>query len=77
MSKLAAYLVIVLWLAGISILVVMGTQAYFLPACQEDSVLVGQGQFRGGRWTEYVCGPAVDDYNPHGYAQPAGEPSEG
>jgi hypothetical protein len=64
MSKLAPYLVIVLWVAGVAVLMTWAFRSTLLPACQEDSVLVGQGQFRGGRWAEYVCGPAVDDYNP-------------
>lgn len=33
-----------------------------LPRCTEDAVLVGTGSFDDGRWTEYQCGPAVDDY---------------
>lgn len=33
-----------------------------LPRCTEDAVLVGIGDFDNGRWTEYTCGPAVDDY---------------
>ena len=39
-----------------------------VPRCFEDSVLIGTGQFSQGRWTHYVCGPAVDDYidNPGG-----------
>lgn len=34
-----------------------------LPACEEDAVLIGTGAFDAGRWTAYVCGPAVDDYS--------------
>jgi hypothetical protein len=40
-----------------------------VPACQEDTVLIGAGDFEpaaephtGGRWSVYVCGPAVDDF---------------
>jgi hypothetical protein len=40
-----------------------------VPACQEDAVLIGAGDFEpaaephtGGRWSAYVCGPAVDDF---------------
>ena len=33
-----------------------------MPRCPEDAVLVGVGSFDDGRWTEYQCGPAVDDY---------------
>lgn len=39
-----------------------GPNAPTLPACPEDSVLVGLGAFDSGRWTAYQCGPAVDDY---------------
>lgn len=33
-----------------------------IPRCTEDAVLVGTGSFDNGRWSAYVCGPAVDDY---------------
>ena len=33
-----------------------------VPACQEDAVLIGAGDFDGGRWDWYECGPAVDDF---------------
>ena len=33
-----------------------------IPACEEDQVLVGTGDFDHGHYSEYVCGPAVDDY---------------
>ena len=32
-----------------------------IPACEEDAVLVGIGQYHDGRWDAYQCGPAVDD----------------
>lgn len=32
-----------------------------VPACAEDVVLVGIGDFADGRWDAYVCGPARDD----------------
>lgn len=32
-----------------------------LPACAEDVAIVGVGDFDGGRWSAYACGPAVDD----------------
>ena len=35
-----------------------------IPQCPEDAVLVGSGRFESGRYTEYQCGPAVDDYDP-------------
>jgi hypothetical protein len=34
----------------------------FVPRCSEDAVIVGAGKFEGGRWSEYVCGPATDEY---------------
>lgn len=33
-----------------------------LPGCPEDAVLIGQGSYEQNRWSEYVCGPAVDDF---------------
>ena len=36
----------------------------YIPRCQEDAMLIGTGQFEGGAWTAYECGPAVDDYLP-------------
>lgn len=33
-----------------------------IPACEEDAVLIGVGDFEQGRWSAYTCGPAVDDY---------------
>lgn len=32
-----------------------------LPRCQEDQVLVGEGNFEDGYWEGYVCGPTLDD----------------
>ena len=33
-----------------------------VPVCQEDEVLVGIGDFDKGRWQQYRCGPALDDF---------------
>lgn len=33
-----------------------------MPRCQEDVVIIGYGQFDNGVWSDYACGPAVDDY---------------
>jgi hypothetical protein len=33
-----------------------------IPRCAEDVVVVGVGQFDDGLWTQYVCGPALDDF---------------
>lgn len=33
-----------------------------VPQCEEDQVLIGTGEFTGGRWSSYRCGPAVDDF---------------
>ena len=52
----------------ILVLVVLGLMAFNLtplrmtPSCWEDSVLVGVGDFEDGRWEEYRCGPALDDF---------------
>ena len=35
-----------------------------IPRCQEDTVLVGQGDFVRGQWSRYECGPALDDFTP-------------
>lgn len=32
-----------------------------VPVCEEDAVLIGTGDF-DGRYTQYVCGPALDDF---------------
>lgn len=32
------------------------------PHCPEDATLVGLGEYNGGVWTKYTCGPAVDDF---------------
>ena len=41
---------------------IIGPTINQMPQCQEDVVLIGQGDFENGRWDYYVCGPAVDDY---------------
>lgn len=53
---------IVLVLALIAALVL--TEAPALPRCEEDAVIVGAGDFTAGLWSEYVCGPALDDFRP-------------
>ncbi len=55
------------FLGVIMVIAVLGLVAQALapsliPSCAEDTVLVGVGEFDQGRWTRYVCGPAVDDY---------------
>jgi hypothetical protein len=30
--------------------------------CEEDAVLVGVGEFEDGRFEQYACGPALDDF---------------
>lgn len=56
MSRLA----IVALLAALTALTA-ATARPIIPACPEDAMLVGTGQFADGRWDAYVCGPAVDD----------------
>lgn len=48
--------------AALALLAALLTAQPALPACPEDAMLVGVGQFEHGHWTSYVCGPAVDDY---------------
>ena len=33
------------------------------PQCYEDAVIVGIGDFEDGLWSEYICGPSLDDFN--------------
>ena len=33
-----------------------------IPECVEDAVLVGTGDYDGGVWEYYRCGPSFDDY---------------
>lgn len=35
-----------------------------VPRCQEDTFILGTGDFSQGRWSLYICGPAVDDFLP-------------
>ena len=30
--------------------------------CPEDAVLMGMGEYENGRFENYACGPAVDDF---------------
>ena len=32
------------------------------PPCREDATLLRWGEFDGGYWEYYECGPSVDDY---------------
>ena len=32
-----------------------------IPRCDEDAVIIGAGEYANGRWSQYVCGPSVDD----------------
>lgn len=34
----------------------------YIPKCAEDAVLIGMGDFDNSRYTRYVCGPAMDDF---------------
>ena len=44
------------------VITIIGPTINQMPRCQEDVVLIGQGDFENGRWDYYVCGPAIDDY---------------
>jgi hypothetical protein len=45
--------------------IIVGTMGFSpsIPQCAEDAVVVGSGSFDNGRWSEYRCGPSVDDYS--------------
>ena len=32
-----------------------------MPYCSEDEAIMGIGEFENGRWSAYVCGPALDN----------------
>lgn len=58
---LAAVAVLV---AATLLMTLLGAGLRWLPPCTEDVVLLGTGDFEAGRWSSYVCGPAVDDLVP-------------
>ena len=53
---------IAVWFTGVA-MALGAILSYFvgIPSCPEDAALVGTGYFQWGRWTSYVCGPAIDD----------------
>lgn len=54
-------LMLLVWFTTFCLFVLLLFNVPQFPRCQEDEVLVGVGHFIDGRWTSYVCGPAVDD----------------
>jgi len=56
-----ALLLTVLLLITLSLLIIHLYTIYSIPQCSEDAVIVGVGDFVNGRWSQYVCGPALDD----------------
>ena len=62
MNKLDKAMTVLLGVLLVVLLAVLVASAPApLPKCQEDAVIVGYGQFEKGVWTEYRCGPALDD----------------
>jgi len=61
-----AMALVVIFVVGVFIIApelqAFDTRRPALPRCAEDVVLVGVGEFEGGQWTAYECGPAVDDF---------------
>lgn len=53
---------IIMFFATIIAAYVFGGHAPVLPRCHEDQVIVGIGQFDDGLWSEYQCGPSLDDW---------------
>ncbi len=43
--------------------VVLAGSSPSLPACSEDAILVGHGQYASGHWSKYSC-VALDDLSP-------------
>jgi len=82
MSALAKLFVVVM----MALIVYMGLQWLHLvtewrpvPVCNEDSVLLGVGEFSYGRWEFFECGPTVDDIiylSPDPKPTPIPEPAE-
>jgi len=62
MNKSMLYLLVVLIIAGLLMGLVWASTLRPANPCYEDSVLIGMGSFENGRWTFYVCGPAIDDF---------------
>ena len=56
-----AITLVLIWIAILLVVLQLDTMRS-LPQCHEDVVLVGQGDFEGGRWDRYACGPALDDF---------------
>lgn len=59
MTNLAILGIFILWLACAAIILI---ETPVIPVCEEDQVLMGTGEFKNGQWSQYTCGPAVDDY---------------
>ncbi len=38
-----------------------GTRDVRIPVCSEDVVIMGEGEYKWGKWSSYICGPALDD----------------
>ena len=56
-------IVVIVLIVAVAVTVGMSIVKYEpYPTCAEDVVLVGKGNFIQGRWTYYVCGPALDDW---------------
>jgi len=51
---------------GLALGIVFALALYLtrVPSCNEDVVLIGSGDFTAGRWSEYTCGTAADNFIP-------------
>jgi len=61
MLGLLVGLIIIGLLVGVVYLI---TSTRTVPQCAEDVFILGVGDFVEGRWSSYVCGPALDDLLP-------------
>jgi len=61
MKLLYAATLLVLLLLILAFVVALPLLADPLPYCNEDEAIMGIGEFENGRWSAYVCGPALDN----------------
>lgn len=61
-AVVAASWIVLIAVAGLLWVQAQTASIASIPACQEDAVIVGTGEFHSdGRWDDYGCGPSWDD----------------
>lgn len=61
-DRMTKLLLLALTLIVIVTIIAMIKPMRLVPACHEDVVLIGYGDFENGQWSNYSCGPAIDDF---------------